>query len=166
MAIYLRSNGSQLKYPYITAKQVAQRKGKNGVVALLEAFKSNPTKIKWRLRVKLGIYLGKKRKKKEEKKEKIFSKGFSQFSTILEYEIARSFLCIVMLTDGYFSLKQKLNQHKTDSKIRQFYGITVQLPMELQMVICNRIFGFHADLISVSIIDKGLREIVGENKSF
>ena len=67
-----------------------------------------------------------------------------------------------MVTDGYFILKEQSTQiNDAELKTRRFYLIMIRLPMELQMIVCNRLLGLkNQDLIPSSMINTVLTEIV------
>lgn len=58
------------------------------------------------------------------------------------------FLTIVLCTDGYYDLGQYENP------ARRFFRICLTLPMELQMVISNRLYGLGADIIPSLLVNK------------
>lgn len=68
------------------------------------------------------------------------------------YDAAKLFIMVVGLCDGYYILNQRDQQ--------QFFKIAICLPMDLQMVLCNRCFGLKADVISG--LERALRLMIRE----
>jgi len=72
---------------------------------------------------------------------------------------------VVFLCDGYFDLVQQENKEGADHDIAyqtttRFFKFTKRLPMELQMVLCNRVFGLSRDVISLADTEEGLKALV------
>ena len=64
------------------------------------------------------------------------------------------FVDVVMVSDG-----QKRLRDEVSSKAARFYRICARLPMEVQMVVCNRVHGIVADAISGAQVELALRHI-------
>ena len=84
---------------------------------LLERFLANPELTRYQLHLKLGQ---------------------------LETLAAEVFALVVFICDNLFQLKRE----RTSSRLKiaaasaiRFFAITMRLPMELQMIVCNRCFG-------------------------
>jgi len=77
---------------------------------------------------------------------------------ILEMEASEVFALIVLYSDEYCQIKEiaPWSLIELQNAIR-FFTISVKLPMELQMVIANRIFRLSRDLISPHEIEVALR---------
>jgi len=60
-----------------------------------------------------------------------------------EYFIGHLFALVVFHADTFATI----NEGKAHSYTRRFFRITSQLPLDLQMVLCNRIFGSPRDII-------------------
>jgi len=94
---------------------------------LIERLMENEHKIRCELRMKLG--------------------GYERFL------IADAFAVIVFLCDGLLKFKEKKNDNKKKKKkkgdnTRRFFSIAQKLPMELQMILCHRIFNSSKQNIS------------------
>ena len=63
---------------------------------------------------------------------------------------------IVYLSDDYLRIIERVTQQP---KVRRFFKITQELPMDLQMVICNRLVGSDKNIISTSLVEKAFRTI-------
>jgi len=75
---------------------------------------------------------------------------------ISEVEI---FLAVILLSDDYLSLKPSAQNIKT----AQFFRIGRRLPIELQMVLCLRVFDKKGVTISSVLVNQALRDVL---KSF
>ena len=64
------------------------------------------------------------------------------------------FAVIVHLCDGYFDFVAK--SHKTHKKLERFFQIASRLPMDLQMVLCNRAFERPHSTISVADVNEAI----------
>lgn len=64
--------------------------------------------------------------------------------------IANTFALVVCLSDDYFILPVS-DEHSNSNKKRQqayrFFSIVRQIPMELQMLICNRVYQCHSNFV-------------------
>jgi len=60
-----------------------------------------------------------------------------------EYFIGHLFALVVFHSDSFVVI----NERTAHSYTRRFFRITSQLPLDLQMVLCNRIFGSPRDII-------------------
>jgi ankyrin repeat protein len=96
---------------------------------LFNEYKFNPINTKWRLRLRHRFHL--------------------------DFESARYFLFVVLLSDGYFTLKEQEENNDTT----RYFSIMLRLPMKLQMLVCNRLFGLPQNIILASIINVVLKEM-------
>ena len=92
---------------------IAIKKGKMGMVPLLESWKENPEKIRLELAKKLG------------------------WNGIVT--AAEMFALVVFVSDGL--LRCQANDVKPSGKGTRFFNIASKLPLELQMLLCNRTMG-------------------------
>jgi len=60
-----------------------------------------------------------------------------------EYFIGHLFALVVFYSDSFVVMNEKLAHPDT----RRFFRITSRLPLEIQMIICNRIFGSPRDIV-------------------
>jgi len=60
-----------------------------------------------------------------------------------EYFIGHIFALVVFYSDSYVAINERLAHSDT----RRFFSITSRLPLDLQMVLCNRAFGSPRDII-------------------
>jgi len=60
-----------------------------------------------------------------------------------EYFIGHLFALVVFHSDSFVVI----NERTAHSYTRRFFRITSQLPLDLQMVLCNRVFGSPRDII-------------------
>ena len=94
-----------------TTLDIARKRNKDHVVAVLERFTANPGQTRNELRMKLGL--------RDDLAAELFS--------------ATIFLC-----DGLLHLKPA---NTATAPISRFFVIAKKLPMELQMILCNYAFG-------------------------
>lgn len=69
---------------------------------------------------------------------------------------AEHFALMVLYSDGFLYLPPA----KTESKARRFLHIASQLPLDLQMVLANRVAGLMNDVIPSQQADGALHEVV------
>jgi len=101
------------------AMAMAKKQGKTEVVALLERFQENPVKTRHQARLRIGWY---------------------------DEAAAEMFALVVFVSDGL--LTGKAAQVKPGARRTRFFLIATQLPLELQMVLCNRVVGSAKEIIS------------------
>jgi len=70
-----------------------------------------------------------------------------------EYFIGHLFALVVFHSDSFVVVNEKT----ADPDTRRFFRITSQLPLDLQMVLCNRIFGSPRDIILSRDSEPGFR---------
>jgi len=102
---------------YSTPADQAARAGYSQLAKLIEEYVQNPTLVRQQLRKELGI-------------NKVYS--------------AHVFATLVLLSDNYLEIDERLPS--TNHKIR-FFKISRKLPIELQMVVCNRLFDSVSPLV-------------------
>ena len=68
-------------------------------------------------------------------------------------DAAELFATIVFLCDSYFAIK-------SDNKAARFFRIIRTIPMEIQMVVCNRVYGSKKETILSSDSEKAFGSIV------
>jgi hypothetical protein len=90
----------------------AKLNGKTEVVSLLERFRDLPDQTRHELRKELGWH---------------------------DVLAAEAFALVIFLCDDYFALAA--HQEEPGSKTVRFFAIAQRLPMELQMILCNRSVG-------------------------
>jgi len=85
---------------------------------------------------------------------------------------------VVLLCDGYFSLLAEsggnnqlmsegssfgqLNSMENGRKARKFFEIMGKLPMDLQMVICNRIYDLQETIIRPRLVNTALKLMISD----
>lgn len=107
----------------------ANRRAYGAVIGdLLDEFDRNPVQVRLRLRRLPGVR---------------------------EPFIGRAFALIVFLTDGFLRIRG--DSHDGFSLEERFFDISSKLPLELQMVLCNRMFGSPNDIILVRDSEPGFR---------
>ena len=67
------------------------------------------------------------------------------------------FALAVLVCDEY--LDADMSQ-ETDGSAHHFFWIVSQLPMDLQMVMCNRLYGLHRDVVTPSMVETSLRRVL------
>jgi len=93
-----------------------------------------------------------------------------------EYGPVSIFVWVVLLADNYFHLKilnngSEINQQNeaTNQKPdvtgrladkRRFFTVLIKLPMDMQMMICNRVFDLEKDVIRGNLVDMVLKFMV------
>jgi hypothetical protein len=85
----------------------------------------------------------------------------SEMNVLMEREATKYFLFIVMLCDDYYKLCYK----KGSEKFHKFLSIASKLPMEIQMIICNRAINQEEDFINASITNHVFVEIAEYEKT-
>jgi hypothetical protein len=97
-----------------TAIEIARKKNKTEVVSLLERFMANSMQTRHEVRVELA-----------------------------DKDAAELFAKIVFLCDDFLRLKEPATSSSSINTVAsvRFFTISMHLPMELQMVLCNRVFG-------------------------
>ena len=93
------------------------------IVILLKEFKADPVSTRQRLR---------------------------ELPHLREPFISEVFALVVFLSDGLLHVSESTpqqQQQQRESNARKFFQIAAQLPLELQMVLCNRVFGSRKDLV-------------------
>jgi hypothetical protein len=58
------------------------------------------------------------------------------------------YVLIILLSDQYLSLKKNLSLNTQTVKIVRFFGLSLRLPMDMQMTVANRAAGSIEDYIS------------------
>ena len=74
--------------------------------------------------------------------------------TISKYFVAELFVLVVFHSDGYVRCG-----HKAGSNVARFFRIMDALPMEIQMVLCNRTFSSPASLVLTLLSEHGFRKL-------
>jgi hypothetical protein len=113
-----------------TAIEIARRDSKTEAMSLLKRFITNPTQIRHEIRVELGL---------------------------VDEDAAELFTMMVFLCDDFLRIKEPSSASSSSSSssnaipdtatvnvtvtASRFFKITKGLPMELQMVLCYRVFG-------------------------
>jgi len=95
-----------------------------------------------------------------------------------EYGPVSIFILVVLLCDGYFSFKKSsrlitnfldqkrffaTKKHKKEDW-RKFFNIMLKLPMELQMLVCNRMFGLSRNNVKGRLVNTALKLMCFERK--
>lgn len=78
-------------------------------------------------------------------------------------DAARIFALVVYLCDGHFSVEWSVSV-ADNTAARRFFRLAQRLPMELQMMLCNRVYGVDKDRIPVRETERALREIATYKK--
>jgi ankyrin repeat protein len=79
-----------------------------------------------------------------------------------EYLAAELFSLVVFFSDDYVTLaspQAASSSSRKSSDLRRFFGIAVNLPMELQMILCNRIYGSLEENIPTKLLEPSLMRI-------
>jgi len=125
-------------------------KNKNDTVSLLEAYQANHFETTKNLRSKLIIFFH-------------FLFLFKHFNLTfwIEYGPVNVFVHVILLSDEYYTLISN-NENEKQDKARQFFRLMLKLPMDLQMVVCNRMFDLPKDSIKSQLIDQALKFMVAD----
>lgn len=135
----------------LTAAQVAKERGFERIVALLERHQSNPNESREEVRFQLGLMAGK-------------APGL--------------FGLVVFLCDGLLVVKQQRNAGKHErnlhvaseksteriEKAGRFFRIAGRLPLELQMMLCYRVYGSDQVNISSTMAEEAFRDLANAFK--
>jgi len=72
-------------------------------------------------------------------------------------EVAEAFACAVLLSDGYL-------QRRSLSAVEhsRFWGIITRLPMELQMLLCHRLYESSGQTVLARNVEAGLRNVLAD----
>jgi hypothetical protein len=100
-----------------TAIEVAREKNRTEVVALLERFMANPIQTRHEICIELGL---------------------------ADKDAAELFALIVFHCDDFLKIKAPLlgdTESETSFSVVCFFNIMSKLPMELQMLLCYRVYG-------------------------
>lgn len=71
---------------------------------------------------------------------------------------------MIYLSDEYLEIPRSRLQSsdgkekEKENRARKFFSIALQLPMDLQMVLCNRVFGLEDSIIKAFRSEKGFRK--------
>jgi len=117
-----------------SAHEVARKREKTEVVSLLERFMADPTQTRYELRVKLGV---------------------------LDELAAELFALTVFHCDNLLQLKPDLatNPAAVDAAAIRFFVIARRMPVELQMVLCNRAVGSGKDSVLTSHSERAFKDL-------
>lgn len=69
---------------------------------------------------------------------------------------ARLFSLVLFCCDSFFSFRSPVE----NDGLRRFLAVASSLPLELQMVLCNRACGSTEDIVSKARLDWALRDLV------
>jgi len=75
---------------------------------------------------------------------------------LLDYGPVSLFVLVVLLADDYYALKQ---QEDGQNAVR-FFNLVLKLPMDLQMVVCNRLYDLPGDFIRTNLVNLALKFMV------
>lgn len=104
----------------------------NKVIRLLKSYMNDPVQTRFKVQLQLG----------------------------LNYELATElFVLVVCVCDDLLKIS-KNSWHAEDIRAVKFFSIAVQLPMELQMLMCHRVFESTKQNIASSQIEITLRRLV------
>jgi len=121
------------------------------IVELITAYESGPAEVRLRLRREPGV------------------RGFSPpsspfrllprqanlllpFVLLLEHYAGLAFALVVFLTDGFVEPTRDIPEN-----LRRFFKIASDLPLEMQVVLCNRLFGSSRDIIPWRYSETGFK---------
>lgn len=66
---------------------------------------------------------------------------------------------VVCHCDGYFRFSPTLGDGPPPEKAKRFLDLAARLPMDLQMMLCNRVFGLDSDVITANHSEPGFRRV-------
>ena len=115
---------------FITPREIGEKKGHLNCVALLDEFQRDRSSVKLRLWEELEL------------------QGLVA---------AELFVLVVFLSDDYLALPPPTTPEVI--RIRRFLAISRRLPIELQMVLCNRTCGSPKDLIPMLLSEPAFRTL-------
>jgi len=73
---------------------------------------------------------------------------------------AHLFSLTVLHSDSYLLLKSPASDDRQITQATRFFKMTSRLPLELQMIVCNRVFRVSRDLISTKDSEPAFRYLV------
>lgn len=68
-----------------------------------------------------------------------------------EFVASKFFVLVVLVSDNYFLVKEEARP-----EIRSFFKIVTSLPMEVQMLLCNRRYQLKKNNVSSWMVDRGI----------
>jgi len=74
---------------------------------------------------------------------------------IREHFIGRTFALVIFFSDRFLALQRK--KSRTARRTRRFFAICAKLPLDLQMVLCNVMFGSARSLVTSKDSEPGFR---------
>jgi hypothetical protein len=116
---------------YSTAIEIARKENNSEMVSLLERFKAKPAQTRHELRVELGL---------------------------VDELAAELFAMTVFICDDFLRLKEASS---SAAAILRFFNIVTGLPMELQMVLCSRVFGSSKENIKSKDSEAAFKSLAG-----
>jgi len=132
----LASMRNLTKMDVICTLNLAQEWMRPQIVSLLQDYRTQPFNTVKRLRVKLNLK---------------------------EYGPVTAFVHVILLCDGYYALKaQHHADHILERKSKGFFQMVIKVPLELQMMICNRIFDLPTNLIKANLINQALKFMIAD----
>jgi len=73
------------------------------------------------------------------------------------------FVHMILLADGYYKLRlTNKNKNVNGARARRFFEFLLRLPIELQMLTCNRIFDLPKNIIKGGLVEKALRFMIAD----
>jgi len=84
---------------------------------------------------------------------------------IREFLIGEVFAQMVFLSDDFLVIvaRQHENEVKEVRQTRRFWSLAMKLPMELQMLLCNRVFESGRDLVLTKHSEPAFRKLASNN---
>jgi len=115
--------------------EVARARGLVSLTNLLDAFLSRPAQVRFETRIELKI----------------------------PEELAASlFMMVVLHSDGHLRLKKKGSSSR--APVKRFFAILERLPMELQMLVCHRVYSSVREYVPRETSEMALRALVPKLK--
>jgi len=74
--------------------------------------------------------------------------------------IAKLFAIVVFLCDDFLRLASNVREDNRQQKAQRFFAIALQLPMELQMTLCNRVHKSPKDIVLTKHSEPAFQELV------
>jgi len=146
---------------YPAARQ-ARLFGHDDIAQVIEHYQNNPDASRHALRRELGIsgnhsLFLQQRKKKREKKKKKKNNERELFDCGVDVDAANVFCSLVFLCDDYLRIADPGRVHPNTLR---FLRIARDLPMELQMVLSNRMFGIARDIVALHRSEAAFRTLI------
>lgn len=82
---------------------------------------------------------------------------FLPLSLFVERMVGELFALMIYHADGYLVVEED-----TVDEVQRFFSMSLRLPLELKMLLCNRVFGLEASFVRRVDSEKGFKKFAQE----